>query len=451
MMVARGRSASSIRTPLMVRAYLSGEPFPGEDGDVRIDPAEGDYVARIHQAVKRQIRELDRHYQYPRRHSFQALVRHLITLGLVEVTGQREEPRLRGAGRGGSVQGFSMRTWVRLAPGARERPEWADPIGFIAQLYPNVRPRPAEAPAVPVPTPPARPARPRRPRAPREPAVRRAPGLTGEELERRYGDEPIAGNATAVHTDPNTGDTLYRYVASDGRQLYVVADPDWDFIRFVDEDQVQETTATFRRLAEVGATQALEELEMRRRLLVDSAGAASAFGADVSVFRSLAEQAESFLAEVTRQFGRRSPLPADTRRALDQLKACTTMLAEARLPTQREVQLNNCQAWARLLADSLATPLAAPPARQRRVRRPRVNVAEVWDALTERIRVWQRPNAPNARRALERFLEGTGVDREVLAESLEKLDEYEAEPDAETRAELWQEFLDALDEVEVNG
>jgi hypothetical protein len=78
-------------------------------------------------------------YQWPRRHSFNARINDLLTLGLLVKTGEaapeRVEPRERGAGRLGTAGGFSKKLWVRLAPQADTRPEWADLMGYIDRYY----------------------------------------------------------------------------------------------------------------------------------------------------------------------------------------------------------------------------------------------------------------------------------------------------------------------------
>ena len=75
--MAKGRSFSRVRTPALVRDYLSGEAFPGapeEDGtpgpQEAIDPGRGDFIASIHRHVKRRIKELDPEYHWPRYPSF---------------------------------------------------------------------------------------------------------------------------------------------------------------------------------------------------------------------------------------------------------------------------------------------------------------------------------------------------------------------------------------------
>ena len=76
--MAKGRSFSQIRTPILVRRYLSGEPFlDGHDGQDAIDPAQRDFIASIHRHVKARIRQDDEYYHWPCPHSFQKLIGNL--------------------------------------------------------------------------------------------------------------------------------------------------------------------------------------------------------------------------------------------------------------------------------------------------------------------------------------------------------------------------------------
>lgn len=118
-----------------------GEPFPDGNGEPRtINPAEGDYVARIHQALKLRIAELRPGYQYPRRHSFQTRIEELITLGLLERTGRKEPPQERGAGVLGTAGGFQERTWVRIVSAQEASDLWNDPMKAILERYGLERP-----------------------------------------------------------------------------------------------------------------------------------------------------------------------------------------------------------------------------------------------------------------------------------------------------------------------
>ncbi len=169
-----------MRTPLLIRAYLGGlEDFPGDEaGEARLRASERDYTARMHRRIKDRIKQIQIGYQYPRRGSFTTLVNHLKKLRLVEETERQEDPQERGAGVLGVPGGFMPRTWVRLTPGSLSRPEWADPIGHIALVYPNIRGPAREFPQAPRPPAP-------RPRTPGIPGVIIPGGITLEALERR--------------------------------------------------------------------------------------------------------------------------------------------------------------------------------------------------------------------------------------------------------------------------
>lgn len=192
----KGRNRSTVRTPLWVRDYLGGRSStlaPTLADSTPVEPAVGDYVSRMHQRLKAYIRSVVLEpghptgtYQYPRRHSFGSLVSNLMTLGLLERTGETQEPEERGAGLG-SPRGFALRTWVRLTPGSEDRDEWADPIGYLAKVYPGLRP---EGRSLPVLAPPA-PARLRRraPAVPREPPSEPAPELSGIERQVAFLDQ----------------------------------------------------------------------------------------------------------------------------------------------------------------------------------------------------------------------------------------------------------------------
>jgi hypothetical protein len=151
----------------LIRDYLAGQGAFADDPPEELAQrlVDGAYVAQIHQRIKQYItqytRETRRTYQWPRRHSFHARITDLLMLGLLVETGEaapeKVEPQHRGAGRLGSAsrvdadgvlkRGFSRRVWVRLAPDAFTRPEWADPLGYLIILkqsqdpssYQNIR------------------------------------------------------------------------------------------------------------------------------------------------------------------------------------------------------------------------------------------------------------------------------------------------------------------------
>ncbi len=156
----KGRRTSRVKTPALVRAYLMGEDFSSDYATGRPDRpddpdgpdeqaatrfAQGDYVSRMHKRIKWRIRQMDaerkkekpygwRPYQYPRHHSFQSFLNNLVLLGLVEKTSRRE-PGVRA-----TVPGFEERHWYRLTQGSADRPEWLDPMLYIAlRFYPGIR------------------------------------------------------------------------------------------------------------------------------------------------------------------------------------------------------------------------------------------------------------------------------------------------------------------------
>lgn len=88
-------------------------------------------------------------------------------------------------------------------------------------------------------------------------------------------------------------------------------------------------------------------------------------------------------------------------------------------------------------------------------------VQERWDTLAERIKGWARPRPADAERLLGNVsteMEDAGIELEGLDDALGLLQEYrdttredfeDAEEFREARADAWQEFLNALDEVEL--
>lgn len=138
-----GRGASAIKTPHLIREYLTGRG------------TEGDYVSRIHQAVKLMLRERKPGYHWPRKHSFHALVGRLLWIGLLEKTDQREDPQGRGAGVRGTGRGWRQRRWVRLVPEKEDDPLWNNPMrastGVPLIGTPEAEPPPRRRPRVPAP------------------------------------------------------------------------------------------------------------------------------------------------------------------------------------------------------------------------------------------------------------------------------------------------------------
>ena len=138
--IGRAATPSDRRTPQLIREYL-----------LKLG-AEGDYISSIHQAVKAMLRERAPRYHWPRRHSFQALVGRLLWIGLLEKTGQQEDPEDRGAGVMGPERGWRHRVWVRLAPQREDDAAWRNPMGTGTPPRPELvegRRRPRARPAAP--------------------------------------------------------------------------------------------------------------------------------------------------------------------------------------------------------------------------------------------------------------------------------------------------------------
>jgi hypothetical protein len=79
----RGREIvpAGFRTPMLIWEYLAGRgDWEGDTGEEkRVRPQAGDYVARMHQRIKAHLLSNRPGHQWPRRHSFQALVSNLTT------------------------------------------------------------------------------------------------------------------------------------------------------------------------------------------------------------------------------------------------------------------------------------------------------------------------------------------------------------------------------------
>ena len=389
MVLTRGRGASAVRTPSLIRDYLRGEvAFPlDEPGEALARTLEGDYISRMHQRVKLRIREIDPGYQYPRKHSFLSLVNALLRLGLVERTGRREDPEERGAGQVGIAGGFEQRTWVRLTAGSAQRMEWADPIGHMALIYPNVRPARGALPtSVTLPTVGRRPRRLR-------------PGAPAAEL--------------------------------------------------------------------------VDQLNSRRLDLIDAAAAAQS-SEDPATFQALATDLRYFLQDVARVFP--TPQFVDAAEALALLRNCVALLENA-VATGRglAVAVGNCQASARLAGEGLSTPLAGGaelgPVPPREL--PAVPSIELPDNFTVRsvprliehlatlveiARDFDWPDlrfpalAAEVQRLLERGQDWVDAAQDSLESEESKDSPREATLEArETRVELLQQYVDALDNQDLEG
>jgi hypothetical protein len=391
MTMTRGRGSSAVRTPSLIRDYLRGEvAFPqDEPGDALARTLEGDYISRMHQRVKLRIREINPGYQYPRKHSFLSLVNALLRLGLVERTGRREDPEERGAGQVGVAGGFEQRTWVRLTAGSAQRTEWADPIGHMALIYPNVRPARGALPtSVTLPTPGRRPRRER-------------PGAPAAEL--------------------------------------------------------------------------VDQLNARRLDLIDDAVAAQS-KEDPQTFQALAADLRDFLRDVARVFP--TPQFIDAAEALALLRNCVALLENA-IANGRGVAIavTNCQASARLAGEGLSTPLVGGaelgPARGALRQVPAIPSIELPENFTVRsaprltehlatlvdiARDFDWPDvrftalAAEVQRLLERGQDWLEAAQDSLESEEGKDSPREATLEArETRVESLQQYVDALDNQDLEG
>ena len=161
MVFRSGPAETELRTPQLVRDYLSGQTaFPDDDAaTMSRRQARGDYTASIHRAVKQVLKakglEEQRRLRYPRKHSFLTLIKMLENLGLVEPTGETGAPEGPSAGIVGDSWSFHQRRWLRLTPGAENNPAWGDPVGHYLFQYPDtfakMRPHGLSSPAAPAP------------------------------------------------------------------------------------------------------------------------------------------------------------------------------------------------------------------------------------------------------------------------------------------------------------
>mgnify|MGYP001581751708 CR=1 FL=1 len=308
-----GRGARQGRTPQLVREYLS------KLGDG------GDNVSSIHRAVKAMLRESKPGYHWPRKHSFHALVGRLLAIGLVERTGQRDDPEGRGAGVLGTARGWRQRVWVRLAPGREDDIAWDNPMGSET--------------GVAVAEPPPRPPGPGRPRPqPRPPATE---GEAWEELSARIGQlerarQSLVQRLVAASEAPGRPEDFQGLHQAAGRFLGNVRAV-WDTEQFPDAPEAMEQLGNCIRLFEMerGLTQrrvlALRNCQTWTRLLSESLASALAIprGAPRTAPKPAPPAEATPVADAyARLIGKRANLAAGER-ALDQLDEQGVDVAEA--------------------------------------------------------------------------------------------------------------------------
>lgn len=394
-----GRGVSAVRTPMLIRDYLAGQGVFADDPPEELAQrrAEGAYVAQIHQRIKQYIRESHPKYQWPRRHSFHARINDLLMLGLLVETGRREEPQQRGAGRLRAAAGFSQRVWVRLAPEAATRAEWADPLGYLVLL--KQREDPSSYQNI---------------RTSEQLLAMMSPPVTQPVMQRRPAARPLAQPVTTVSLP---------------------------------------VTVTVPPVTQpVGeAPERLTELEEERQALHEAAETLLLTGISPNAFARLVRHGREFNTRATRAYGR-TPFP-DLAQALDLLQSCVAGLAaEGQLSQQRAQALNFCRNAARLVAEAVSRPLVAPAAPRPAPPAGGDIVRQAFDRLVD-----SRPNSAFATRTLDR-LEAAGVD---VREARDALEEYTAitrsdyeggsegtEEYREAREEAWTAFLKALENTE---
>ena len=334
-----GRGVSTIRTPILIRDYLAGQGVFADDPPEELAQrrAEGAYVAQIHQRIKEHIKqrskelseELRRKYQYqwPRRHSFQARINDLLMLGLLVETGRRTEPEQRGAGRLGSAKGFSERVWVRVAPEAATRPEWADPLGYLIILkqsqdpssYHNIR----------------------------------TPGRVLSAVS------PVSQTAVSPVSLTEPAPSIVERRRSTPRAQTLVESP--ERLRptpraqpMVESPERRRPTPRAQTLVE--SPERLGDLEEERQAHHTSAETLSETGISPNSFDRLWRTVREFDTTVTRVYGQ-TPFP-DLPEALEVLQNCGALLAAQRGMTQQRAQaINNCRSGARLVAEALSRAL----------------------------------------------------------------------------------------------
>ena len=334
-MSPRGRSFSVVRTPALVRAYLSGETFPTEEGGGEaIDPQRGDYIASIHRHLKRRIKELDPRYHSPRYHSFVTMMRHLMHLRLVEQTGETEtsdvlvlqgdppEGMSPGDLRLDPDRGFQQRHYYRLIPGSQGDPAWDNPMASIRAIYG------IELVA--------------RPRAPR-------PVPPEEELERPVRRPRRPGRRRAAPEEIPT--------------------------------PVSEKLQDLHR-----------QFELRRQGLLEQARFAAQSGQTVEIFQDLLTGLNEFM-EGVRPYYSRFPL-SSLLFDVGTLTGCTQAFAAAETGGQRTRALGSCSSASAVVAVDLLTPLPVPDQEAPGVSVPTRSISTMMDEeLAEEEGVGPTPEA----------------------------------------------------------
>jgi hypothetical protein len=219
----------------------------------------------------------------------------------------------------------------------------------------------------------------------------------------------------------------------------------------------------------------VDELNARRLSLIAATEAAQS-REDLQTFQNLANDLSDFLRDVGQVFP--TPQFRDATEALALLKNCITILGSA-LITGRglAVAVGNCQASARLAGEGLSTPLVrgeeGEPVRRAPRELPEVSsitlperftvrsvprLTDHLEALIDIAREFDWPDerfpalAAETQRLLERGQDWLDVAQESRAAEEERESPSQTRLEAlEMRVELLQQYVDALDDQDLEG
>ena len=184
--------------------------------------------------------------------------------------------------------------------------------------------------------------------------------------------------------------------------------------------------------------QRVQVLEIDRQRVRELAINAAASGRTQGEFVILADAGESLLENVRDLY--RAVRFRDFQTHLELLRNCIDLLARSEeLPQRRAIALENYRTSARLVSESVEYSLEMPTAPvtptipRRRAARATAQgpltsqrVTQLWAATATRISNWARPNADNAEKLIDQFVEeaeGSGYPTEDLEVQLEMVRE----------------------------
>ena len=481
-----GRGVSRIRTPLLIRDYLAGQgPFAEDPAEELVERLEqGAYVAEIHQRVKQYIRQLSKElrfkYQWPRRHSFNSRINDLLTLGLLVKTGEaaveKVEPQQRGAGQLGSAsrvdadgvvkRGFSLKLWVRLAPGADTRPEWADLMGYIDRYYaakalaegrppPNIRPQ-------------------RRELATALQQVAQAPQQLLRAQRQRRSAQALQAPSEALEAARQLEERrdLLKRTAETLEISGINANSFENLVRNTGEFHAQVlrlyTRTPFPDLPEalellqncVQRLQAETEMTQRRVQAVNNCRSSARLVAEALAIPLGPPEAAPAVVEPAPPAATR---PRRARRAGAAAPAPIPAAPVTVRETAEEVQHQEDLLQLRARLRRMNRPVSAvglTPEPSGVTDEDIEQIKQGWAAVADRINGWSRPNSVNAGNLLDRFVqEMVEAHPEILEDDLDSaiadvrsgLEAYQEEEDPDEKAGAWEGFTEALGEVDFSG